>query len=427
MGRPSRHGKQLGVLSYEQMLAETLDQTRHLCVLKPVGCGITEYCLRWILWKVMSSDEWQNSQVCVVVGPAVSLADRILGRIRRLLEKHDIIFDTARNYLKINKCEIFSVPSHNLNALRSLENPSCIYVSESDFLPELSDVRECTERYISKSNPYIIMESTINSPTGLYASIFKEENCLYTRKTINYLDALEAGMYTQKQIDKAKQSRSFAKELLCDIWALGNVTGTFPPELVRRAFTMNEDIQPVKYVLAADPGFSPARTGITLLGIGNDGMKQIIVSDEYEESEDDMVDLIISLKEMYKVKNIFVDASDKRFIKRLKAYTTDQPDYESHIKFLKQNKILNPYNPLKNLMVVIPLLFTQTSSREMLSYARLCLEQGTVQIPATCSTLEKVLYNSQDIDQDLIKEKISHGNGGDCLDSFRMALWGADN
>lgn len=63
----------------------------------------------------------------------------------------------------------------------------------------------------------------------------------------------------------------------------------------------------------------------------------------------------------------------------------------------------------------------------MLSYAHLQLEQGNVMIPATCTTLEKVLYNGQDIDQELIKEKISHGNGGDCLDSFRMALWGADN
>ena len=101
-----------------------------------------------------------HSQCPIVVGPSVSLSVRMLSRIRRLLsDNHDIIFDTAKHYLTINKCELFAVASHNINALRSLENPSCIYVSEADFLPELSDVRECTERYISKSNPFIIMES----------------------------------------------------------------------------------------------------------------------------------------------------------------------------------------------------------------------------------------------------------------------------
>jgi hypothetical protein len=77
-------------------------------------------------------------------------------------------------------------------------------------------------------------------------------------------------------------------------------------------------------------------------------------------------------------------------------------------------------------MCVVPLLFNLRNNREMLSYARLQLEQGNVMIPPTCTTLEKALFNCQDIDQDLIKEPLSHGNGGDCFDSFRMALYGAD-
>lgn len=90
----------------------------------------------------MSNNKWNNSQVCIVVGPSVHLADRILTRIRRILQdKHDILIHTARNYLVINGCELLSVPSHNLDSLRSLENPSCIYISEAEYLPELSDVR----------------------------------------------------------------------------------------------------------------------------------------------------------------------------------------------------------------------------------------------------------------------------------------------
>jgi hypothetical protein len=406
------------------MLTETLEESKHLCVLKPVGSGISEYCLRWILWKIMRNNELQRSQVCIVVGPAVSLADRMLSRIRRLFEKHDITFEYAKNYLIINNVEIFSVPSHNLNSLRSLENPSILYISEADYLPELSDVRSCCERYISKSNPHIIMESTINSPIGLYGQIFKEENSLYTRRTISYLDAFAEGMYTQKQIDKAKESRSFAKELLCDSYALGNVTGTFPPEWVKRAFEQNIEIHPTRYILAADPGYQPAFFGVCLLSVDdNSGMKQVIVGEEFSEGEEDMVNLIISLKQMYNVKNIFINGSDKRFIKRIKSFTRDDVNYEENMTFLKKNKILNQYNPLKNLWTVIPLWFNQNSSREFLTYARLQLEQGKVMIPSTCSTLEKALYNCQDIFGNIIKEPLSKGHGSDILDGPQEALY----
>ena len=54
------------------------------------------------------------------------------------------------------------------------------------------------------------------------------------------------------------------------------------------------------------------------------------------------------------------------------------------------------------ILTVIPLYSIKTAGREMLSYAHLPLEQSNVMIPATCTSLEKVLYNGQDIDQELI-------------------------
>jgi hypothetical protein len=426
LGRPEKHNKKLGVLSYETTLLQILERSRHLCCLKPVGSGITEFCLRFLLFKIMTSNIWQNTQVCVVVGPSIRLADRILGRIRRLLEPHGIIFDSARGYLEINKCEIFSVPSHNLNSLRSLENPSCLYISEADYLPELSDVRECTERYISKSNPFIIMESTISNAVGLYGRIFKEEPCLYERYTVNYLDALKEGMYTEREIKKAMTSRSHKKELLCDINAAATGS-TFPPDAIAAAYqNYNPNFQATYFVIACDPGWNPARTGICLLGV-NAEAKCVVSCDEYSESEDDMVSLILGLYNAYSVKNIYVDASDKRFIKRLKSNILgERTDYEEYAKFLKDNKILSQYNPIKNLMRVVPLLFNQQNSGEMLSSARVHLEERRITIPANCTTLQNALLSATDLDGQLIKGPLSQGHGADALDSFRMSIWGAD-
>lgn len=236
-----------------------------------------------------------------------------------LSDNHNIQFDFARNYLIINKCEIFSTPSHNLNSLRSLENVKCILISEAEYMPKLSEVRQNCERFLTKSSPIIIYESTIRSATGLYAEIFREEPSLYTKKVINWQDCLNEGMFTAEMLRQASKSRSYSREILCDLYGASNVVGTFPHEWVRRAFEMNEDIQPNEFYLGLDSGWSPARFGVSLIGKNTrTGKKQIIVCDEYEENEDNMLELIVNLKNTYNVKNIFIDANDKRMVKKIK-------------------------------------------------------------------------------------------------------------
>ena len=232
LGRPWKHGRQLGVLPYQKDLVETLEQTKYLLLTKSVGCGGTEFFIRWILWQLMRNDDWANSQTVIIVSPSQQLANRIITRFKDELEPHGILFDTARTYLNLpGKKEIFSIPAMNLNSMRSLTNLKCVLISEADFIGQenAAVARQVSERYISKSDNYIILESTINSPVGLYSDIWKENPCLYTRKVVKYLDAID--MYLEKDIQKAKQSRSFAREMMCDLYGLSNVISTFPPQL----------------------------------------------------------------------------------------------------------------------------------------------------------------------------------------------------
>ena len=53
---------------------------------------------------------------------------------------------------------------------------------------EQDDVRHVSERYIGKSDPYIVMVSTPNNPGGLFERIEKEpeDTCLYKRLKLDY-------------------------------------------------------------------------------------------------------------------------------------------------------------------------------------------------------------------------------------------------
>jgi hypothetical protein len=414
----------MGVLSYENMLTETLEHNKLLLVLKPTSSGITEYFLRWILWKILATNEWKDALVCIIVGPAESLATRLVMRLKRIIqEKHDIAFHYARNVLFLNDCEIITVPSHNMSKLRSLVNPKCLFISEAEYMPELADVRQNTERFIAKSNPYIIYESTIRSATGLYAEILKEEPSIYKKITIDWQTAMDEGMYDPEMIEKAKRSRSWAKEFLCDVFSLGNITGTFPATWVRRAFKNNEELNCTEYALGIDSGWFPAYTGIFCVGKNSQGMYQVQVAEEYNESEDSIIELVMLLRERFHAKNIYIDSSDKRLVRKLSLLVGER-DYDEHLAFLKRYKILSPYNKLRDLRIVVPILFSQNSSRQMTSYLRNCLEQDILKIPNVCTSLQKALYSCQDIDGDIIKEKLQHGHGSDILDAAGFAFLG---
>ena len=85
---------------------------------------------------------------------------------------------------------------------------------EADFFrkSEQEDVRHVSERYIAKSDPFIVMVSTPYAPDGLFDSIEKEpeESCIYKRILLDYTYGLDK-IYTREEIEKAKVSPSFER------------------------------------------------------------------------------------------------------------------------------------------------------------------------------------------------------------------------
>ena len=113
---------------------------------------------------------------------------------------------------------------------RSLTNPKCLFLDELDFLPKFQqeEVRHVSERYIAKSNPFIIMVSTPNRPDGLFNSIEKEpfDICLYKKFFLDYLWGVNK-IYTDEEIANAKLSPSFPREYQLQYQGLiGNVFST---------------------------------------------------------------------------------------------------------------------------------------------------------------------------------------------------------
>ncbi len=179
-------------------------------------------------WLCLKDNTYQNSQFVIVTGPNWDLSKKLIKRLKMLFEPLDIFFDSKKTLLNLNGVTIESFPSHHVDSFRSLDNPKFILLDECDFFSkgQQEDVRAVAERYIAKSNPFIVMVSTPNEPGGLMESIEKEpeDTCLYKRLKLDYRYGLYR-IYSKEDIEKAKQSPSFDREY--DLKYLGKIGNVF--------------------------------------------------------------------------------------------------------------------------------------------------------------------------------------------------------
>jgi hypothetical protein len=210
--------------------------------------------------------------MCTVTGPKIDLAITLIDRMKRLFTDNGLVtFDSKKTVIELNGVHIEAYPSHHLDAMRGLSDVSFVLLDGADFFPpgQQRDARNVSERYIAKSNPWIVMISTPNASDGLFERIEKEpeETCLYKRLLLDYSYGLDR-IYTREEIEKAKASPSFAREYnLKYLGLIGNVFHTKDIDsAIEKGKKYNPDVINMysRKSLGIDPGFGSSPFGLVV-------------------------------------------------------------------------------------------------------------------------------------------------------------------
>jgi hypothetical protein len=195
IGLPQKDGNDKPLYDYEEIIFDSLvthNGNKHIWINKETGLGESEFMLRYMAWLCLKDNALSGSQMCIVTGRRIDLAIALIDRMKKLVpgSKDLTVLDTKATVIELNGVKIEAFPSHHLDAMRGLPNVSFILLDEADFFPlgQQQDARSVSERYIAKSNPYIVMVSTPNAPDGLFERIEKESEdiCLYKRIFLDY-------------------------------------------------------------------------------------------------------------------------------------------------------------------------------------------------------------------------------------------------
>jgi hypothetical protein len=443
IGLPEKNGQPMPLFDYEKTLFDTLQQHKHVWIKKATGLGVTEFMLRYMAWLCFSNcaSAIAGSQMCIVTGPRIELAITLIDRMKGLFANagNDYPqFDTKETVIELNGIHIEAYPSHHLDAMRGLKDVSFIYLDEADFFPpgQQQDARDVSERYIGKSNPWIVMSSTPNAPDQLFDHIEQEpeSTCLYKRLYLDYTYGL-GRIYTREEIDAAKASPSFEREYnLKYLGLIGNVFHTRDIEAaMEKAKQRQQQLISINTYtqksMGLDPGYGSSAFGIVVTEYV-DQCINVVYADEVKRADfNQMIELTAELVDRFNMSyesnnRIFVDAANPSFIRALKDRLDDNPEYERQIDHLRTNwgkEVTYNLQLIQAGVFVVPVPFSK-EHKHMLAHVKKLMEyaDGSIAIHPRFDKLITSLRTAVEKgDGSLDKEATSYD---DCFDSFRLSL-----
>jgi hypothetical protein len=407
IGLPQKDGNNKPLYDYEQIIIDSLvtsdgndnSSNKHIWIKKATGLGISEFMLMFMAWVCFKDNALSDSQMCIVTGPRIDLAIALIDRMKKLFAdsgKGLVSFDTKETVVELNNVKIEAFPSHHLDAMRGLPNVSLILLDEADFFPpgQQADARDVSERYIAKSNPYIVMVSTPNAPDDLFERIEKEAEdvCLYKRIFLDYTYGI-GKIYTAEEIEKAKQSPSFEREYnLKYLGKIGNVFHTKDIEAaIEKGSKYNPDDLNQFYFSSTSMGIDPAY-GSSAFGIvvtqWVDNHIQILHAEEYHRPDyNEMLSTTYSLMSKYDVDKVYIDGANPSFIRSLKLQIGEDADYDKVIARYRSEKLGDNWSQD---MRIVHVNFN-TEHKAMLGHCKMILETDGGRIAINPDRFDKLV------------------------------------
>lgn len=407
---------------------EDRKKRRHVRVKKATGLAFSELGIRLACWLPLSDKRYKNTQMAIVTGPNIDLSVKLMRRIRQVfLSNLGVELGGKETRLLLNGCEIQAYPSNNLSAYRGLANVKFILLDEADFFGEkrkddMWEVRYVTERYIGKSNPYIMMVSTPNRPGFLYETMDHEdtETSIYKLLEFNWEWGVlpKADIFDAQTLNDAKNSFTFEREY--NLKYLGEVGNVFSQLKIKRAFELGRmyDTPPIGefkinphafHSIGIDPGFGSSRTAVTVTEwIKEAQILRVVYHDEFDRANPSSIaDLVFSFNRVYGNCWYYVDGANRGFVSELKSRFGENLDW--HKNDISEDS-----------MHVIPVNFA-TDHKTMLSHLHVLVNKELVAIPDRFDMIHTAMSTAIAKEYQLDKTKTSYD---DSLDSLRLAAHG---
>lgn len=427
IGLPIKWDRQLPIFTWQKQLYDTLWNYKDIWIKKSTGLGATEFMLRYLAWMIVNNKLPVGAKACIVTGPRVDLAVTLIDRFKKLFENL-FRFENKETVAELNAVRIEAFPSHHLDSMRGLTDVKFILLDEADFFPpgQQQDARDVSERYIAKSQPWIIMVSTPNAPEGLFEKIEREpdESCLYKRLWLPYTVGLPnaadpLNIYSVEEIEAQKVSPSFEREY--NLKYLGMIGNVFHVNDIDAALAPLEEAREImewstSAMLGRSMGLDPAwgsdsDFGIVITQKRNNKAEVFHAENVSKPRFHEVISHIMQLKQQHHVTKIYIDGANPLVVRELKKRIGE---YEHYDRYTEDQL----WSMRTGDMQIIPVNF-QKRHVQMLQWTVELMQKGMIRIHPSLSNLVISLRTAVATEGKLNKDETSYN---DLLDGLRLSM-----
>lgn len=367
-GGPERDGIYHPVYEYEKILLKDLEEHKTIAVFKATGLGITEFMLLWILWKCLTDPFFQGKEAIIVTGPNVDLAQDLINRAKNFIRNKDVDYSDAGAYeFSLNGCRVKCYPSNNIHSARGKPKVSIFFGDEAAFFKLKDDriVRTVGERYIGKSNSWVVWVSTAGEDIdGFFYELMNEVSTAYLKRHFYVEWGLKrdprtgTSLFSEKFIKEAMKQMSFDREYLGK-WG-ANVGDIFNKEAIRQCcaeeYMIDSSTEGYDRAIFLDPGFGKSKYGI-VVAEKRKNIPYVLYAQDFErKSGSEMLAKVDYLSKLFKTRKIRIDSSRPEIIKDLReTYHLDVVGYD--FKTLRAKMTENASQKVDKMQVRIHVMF----------------------------------------------------------------------
>jgi hypothetical protein len=426
IGLPVKNGQEFPIFDFQKQIYDFLEEYQNIWIKKARSIGVTTFLIRYLVWKVLYSDELDGKSIFIISGTREEFANYVKKKMEDLfLQRYpNVQLESKYTELWIKKTWIKVMPTRNIKGVRGYMDAAYLFIDEADYFDKQvqQELEPAIMAYEEKSKGKTIMVSTPQRPGGLFERIEKDRNSKYMKLFLDYTYGLDT-IYDPACIAKKKLDPDFPREY--DLQYLGVIGNTFHTQDIDRAIALGKKFKTVnKYAqqsMGIDPGFGSSPFGIVIVQF-SDGVLQVLYADEFERPRyEDMITKVADLyQEFTNIKNIFVDAANPELISSLKREVANERDNWAYVQE-KMAYCKKHHTDINRHMKVVPVPFS-SEGKNMLIHTKELLEFETP-IVAINPKFEKLTTSlrtaiSDDLGK-LDKEATSYDN---VLDAFRLSL-----
>jgi hypothetical protein len=412
---PTKNDIIFPIFDYEELVFNTIEQNQNIWIKKARGIGVTTFLIRYLVWKMLHSNELDGKSIFIISGTREEFANYVKKKMEDLFLPRfpNVVFDSKYTELWINKTWIKVMPTKNIKDVRGYMDVAYLFIDEADHFDKSiqEELEPAITAYEEKSKGKTIMVSTPNAPGGLFERIERDPNSKYKKLFLGYELGL-GKIYDPEYIALKKLEPEFEREY--NLKYLGKIGNVFNSLEIDKAIELGEVYKSIPtndytlHSVGVDFGFGSSSTAVVLTEFLKEEHKiRVIYAEEFEHANpQDIVDLCFNLYRKHWNTWFFVDGSNRAAVNLMKVAFNESLKWES-----------SKQGPNPETMKVLPINFS-TEHKQMLSHLAMLVSKEYLAIPEKFDKLIISLRTAYANEYSLDKEQTSYS---DSIDALRLA------